>query len=122
MSTARVDFTRGAAERIANAVRLVETGSRDGAPFSPGRAIDTPGGGKTFRVCKFTGGWSIDSSKTVSFKYQTSTPNTVTAINLFLELPDDGEKNCAIAKDGTAWHLIQWQWVTISCSTATASP
>lgn len=121
MSTARVDFTRGAAERIANAVRLVETGSRDGAAFFPGRALDTPTG-KTFRVCKFTGSWSIDSFKTVSFKYQTSTPNTVTAINLFLELPDDGEKNCAIAKDGTAWHLVQWQWVTITCGTATASP
>ena len=122
MSTARVDFTRGAAERIANAVRLVETGSRDGAPYSPGRALDSVPSGKVFRVCRFTGSWNINAVKTVTFKYQTSTPNTVTAINLFLELPDDGEKDCAIAKDAGTWHLVQWQWVTITCGTATATP
>jgi hypothetical protein len=26
-----------------------------------------------------------------------------------LSLPSSGQRNCAIAKDGTAWHLIQWQ-------------
>lgn len=117
----RASFTVGDARRIANAVRVVELGNRNEAPLKFGRALDTSAG-KTFRVCSFSGSWSINSFKTVSFKYQTSTPNTVTAINLFLELPDDGEKNCAIAKDGTAWHLVQWQWVTITCGTATASP
>jgi hypothetical protein len=34
---------------------------------------------------------------------------TLSAVNLFLTLPSSGERNCAIGRDGTAWHLIQWQ-------------
>lgn len=117
----RVTFTKAAAERIASVVRTVEAGNRDteGFPTAPRFG---PSGGKSIRVCTFTGAWDIDTFKTITFKYQTTTPNTVTAVNLFLDLPDDGTKNCAIAKDGTAWHLIQWQWVTVSCTTATSSP
>jgi hypothetical protein len=32
------------------------------------------------------------------------------AINRFFDHPDVGTRNCAVAKDGTAWNLIQWQW------------
>ena len=106
--TERVTFTRPAAERIAKVVRAVEGGDRDqpGIYFgsAPGAA-----GAKTFRVCTFTGAWSINSSKTVTFKNQTTTPNTVSATNLFLGLPENGTRNCGIAKDGTGWYLIQWQ-------------
>lgn len=108
MSTARVDFTRGAAERIANVVRIVETGSRDGAPLTFGK-VDTPGGGKTFRVCTFTGTWAIDTAKTLTFRNVTTTPNTVVAQNLFASVTTSGtaaSTPCAIAKDGTAWYLI----------------
>ena len=66
-------------------------------------------GGKVFRICTYTGAWAVDGLKTVTFRNQTTTPNTVSAINLFLNLPSNGQRNCAIAKDGTAWHLIQWQ-------------
>jgi hypothetical protein len=66
-------------------------------------------GDKVFRICTYTGAWAVDEFKTVTFKNQTATPNTVSAINLFLTLPSNGPRNCAIAKDGTAWHLIQWQ-------------
>lgn len=121
MSTARVDFTRGAAERIAAVVRQVEGGNRDGAPLKF-RKVDTDGGVKSFRIGTFSGAWSVGDTKTVTFKYRTNTPNTVTAINLFLDLPSDGTKDCAIAKDAGTWHLIQWQWVTITCGTATSSP
>ncbi len=106
--TERVTFTRPAAERIAKVVRAVEGGDRDtpGIYFgsAPGAA-----GAKTFRVCTFTGAWSINASKTVTFKNQTTTPNTVSATNLFLGLPENGTRNCGIAKDGTGWYLIQWQ-------------
>lgn len=120
MSTARVDFTRGAAERIAAVVRRVEQGDRDGAPLTF-RKVDTDSG-KRLRIGTFSGAWSVGATATVTFKYVTNTPNTVTAINLFLDLPSDGTKDCAIAKDAGTWHLIQWQWVTITCGTATASP
>jgi hypothetical protein len=108
-----VSFTRGAADRIAKVVRTVERGDTSAEGLRFGRPPSE--GGKVFRICTFTGSWDIDAAKTVTFKNQTTTPNTVSAINLFFDLPDDGTKNCAIAKDGTAWHLIQWQWVTIDC-------
>lgn len=108
MSTARVDFTRGAAERIAAVVRRVEQGDRDGSPLTFGK-VDTFGGGKTFRMCTFTGTWAIDTPKTLTFRGVTATPNTVMAYNLFASISTAGTATsvpCAIAKDGTAWYLI----------------
>jgi len=113
----RVSFTRPAAERIGKAVRQVEAGDRDLGPIEWG-----PRGGaaaKVFRVCTFTGAWPVNTSKTVTFRNVTSTPNTVSATNLFLALPDRGSQPCGIAKDGTAWHLIAY--VPVSQATATAS-
>jgi hypothetical protein len=102
----RVTFTRPAAERIAKVVRAVEGGDRDCGPLTFGTQ---PGAvaGKLFRVCTFTGSWSKNSTKTVTFKYQTSTPNTAAASNLFADLGTAASsRNCAIAREGTAWYLI----------------
>jgi hypothetical protein len=107
--TERVTFTRPAAERIAKVVRAVEGGDRDtpGIYFgsAPGAA-----GAKTFRVCTFTGAWSKNTAKTVTFRNQTTTPNTVSATNLFAAIAGvtatSTSRACAIAKDGTAWYLI----------------
>lgn len=103
----RVTFTKPAAERIAKVVRTVEGGDRDCAPLTFGnRGVN--GGAKLFRVCTYTGAWSIGASKTVTFKYQTATPNTATVLNLFFPVTSTagGSRDCAIAKDGTAWYLI----------------
>jgi hypothetical protein len=104
-SVGRVSFTRPAAERIGRAVRQVEAGDRDLGPIEWGpRGVAA---GKVFRVCTFTGAWEINSSKTVTFRNVTSTPNTVSATNLFAAIPArSSSRNCAIAKDGTAWYLI----------------
>lgn len=65
------------------------------------------GGGNAFRVCTFTGTWSIGATKTLTYKYITTTPNTVVATNLFANIPVDcGTRDCGIARDGTAWFLI----------------
>jgi hypothetical protein len=62
---------------------------------------------KTFRVCTFTGSWAINAEKTVTFRGVTTTPNTVSAVNLFTEFTQTtATVDCAIAKDGTAWYLI----------------
>ena len=108
-SVDRVSFTRPAAERIGKAVRLVEAGNRDLGPMEWGpRGVG--GTGKVFRVCTFTGAWAIDSAKTVTFRNVTSTPNTASAVNLFAAITaSSSAKNCAIAKDGTAWYLIAAQ-------------
>lgn len=79
MSTARVDFTRGAAERIAAVVRRVEQGDRDGAPLGFGRAFESE---KALRLATFTGNWQTSQFKTVTFYNVTSTPNTARVLNL----------------------------------------
>ena len=102
-----VSFSRPAAQRIAKAVRTVEAGDRN----QPGLTFDHPMpsvSGKVFRVCTFTGTWSKGSSKTVTFKSTTTTPNTAVAQNIFVTVGTTASaaRNCAIAKDGTAWYLI----------------
>lgn len=107
MSNDRVDFTRSAAERIANVVRVVEGGDRDGQPLRFGRVFDAPG--KVFRVCRMpSAAWSKGSLQTITFRNVTTTPNTVTAINLFAAISTSAStaRSCAIAKEGTAWYLI----------------
>jgi hypothetical protein len=103
-----VIFDRSSAERIANAVRRVEIGDRTESPL---RFDTVPPSQqrKAFRIATFSGAWAINSTKTVTFKYQTSTPNTASVVNLFASVPDpSGAADCAIARDGTAWHLIEW--------------
>jgi hypothetical protein len=106
-----VTFSRGAAQRIAKTVRVVEAGDRN----QPGLRFDHPqfgASGKFFRVCTYTGSWSVGSSKTVTFKYQTATPNTAVATNLFFPVTGTASADCAIAKDGTAWFLIDVPFYT----------
>jgi hypothetical protein len=107
MSLEPTQFTRESAERIANVVRAAELASPAARPLSFDR-VDTPQKPKAFRVCTFTGAWSINATKTVTFKNQTATPNTVAAVNLFFPVTSTatGNTDCAIAKDGTAWYLI----------------
>jgi len=117
--TERVTFTKPAAERIAKVVRAVEAGDRDCGPLTFG-SRGVAGNPKAFRVCTFTGAWSINAEKTVTFKNQTATPNTVAAQNVFVALPDRGNSNCGIAKDGAAWHLVAWAPVTATASVITS--
>lgn len=102
-----VQFSRQAAQRIAKAVRHVEQGNREqpGISLVP-RSQQAPS--KTFRIATFTGQWDIDAVKTVTFKYQTNTPNTAAAINLFSALGTSvsDPRPCAIAREGTGWYLV----------------
>jgi hypothetical protein len=113
-----VSFSRPAAQRIAKAVRVIEAGDRN----QPGLTFDHPmpggNGAKPFRVCTFTGAWSIGSSNTVTFKYQSATPNTAAVQNDLISLPSAGTRNCVIGREGTAWHLINWQWDIVNAATA----
>lgn len=117
-STKAVTFSRQSAQRIAKVVRTVEAGNRD----QPGITFDHPQpggiGGRTFRMGTFTGGWSIDASNVVTFLHQTNTPNTASVVNELISLPDAGTRNCAIAREGTAWYLVNWQWDVKAAATA----
>ena len=99
-------FTLESAERIANVVRAAELSTPEARPLSFARE-DFFRNRKVFRVCTFTGAWPTGVEKVVTFKYQTQTPNTASAMNLFFPITKTAAAgDCAIAKDGTAWFLI----------------
>jgi hypothetical protein len=101
VSTARVDFTRGAAERIAAVVRQVEGGNRDGAPLTFQR-VDCEGSGKAIRFCSWSSTWPYNATTTITF--WPGPANTATARNVILGVaPGDGW----VAKRSTAgWALV----------------
>lgn len=109
-------FDSASAARIAAAVRKVEIGDRAEKPlrFDPVLPAQQR---KAFRIATFSGAWSIGATKTVTFKYQTATPNTANVTNLFFPIVGTATSSvdCAIAKDGTAWFLID-----VPLATATA--
>ena len=74
MSTARVDFTRGAAERIARVVRLVEQGDRNqSGPTWERVPGGGGGGGVSLKVATFSGDWAVGESKVVTLYGSTNT-------------------------------------------------
>jgi hypothetical protein len=99
-------FTRESAERIANVVRAAELASPAARPLSFDPLVDgrKP---KVFRMATFTGSWPMGGQKTVTFKNQTATPNTASVVNLFCGLSPSGSCDASIAKEGTAWYLVQ---------------
>lgn len=102
----RVTFTPRSAQRIADAVLQVEAGDRQNKGVMFGAPPYAPE--KLFRMCTFTGSWSKNALKVVTFKYQSTTPNTTQASNLFAAISNTATTamTCAIAKEGTAWYLI----------------
>jgi hypothetical protein len=116
-----VIFDRSSAERIASAVRRVEIGDRSESPLRFD-TVPPPQQRKTFRIATFSGAWAINATKTVTFKYQTTTPNTASVLNLFFPYPAvTSVTDCAIAKDGTAWHLIDVPFATATAVFASAA-
>ena len=105
-----IRFDRGSGQRIAAAVLQVERGNRDQPPirFQPAGESAGP---KQIRMGTFTGAWSLNANNTVTFRTTTSTPNTAVAVNIFAAIGTSATspRNCAIAKDGTAWYLLSAQ-------------
>lgn len=103
----RVAFTRQASVRIAEVVRKVEAGERNSAGLTFTKVMPAAVAGSIVRMATFTGSWLINAQKTVTLKYQTTTPNTVSAFNLVCGLSPAGSCDVSIAKEGTAWYLVQ---------------
>ena len=113
MSEDRVVFLRPDAERIASVVRKVESGARDEAPLRFRRVESLRA--SSVRMAKFSGAWPIDQPKVVTLLNQ---PRTVLATNILINLPDAVNRKCAIARDGAAWYLVNWQWDMVYAVTA----
>jgi hypothetical protein len=101
VSTARVDFTRGAAERIARVVRLVEQGDRNQSGPTWDR-VDDSSSPMSLRRCIWAENWPHNSTAVVAF---VSGPSAqVTATNVFLGA---GPGKGWVAKSGTSgWSLV----------------
>ena len=100
-----VQFRLSDAERISKAVTLVEGLRR---PRNPSVLPRSPRASEVvFRICTFTGSWSIGASKEVTFRGVTATPNTASVVNLVCGLNPSGSCDVSVAKDGTAWYLVQ---------------
>lgn len=97
----RVTFTKASAERIAQAVRIVEAGNRDtgGLPTAP-RFGSGGGGGAPIRLCGWTANWYLNASTLVTFS---SGGATATAENVFFGV---GPGAGWVAKDAGVWKLI----------------
>ena len=102
MSTSRITFTRPAADRIANAVRIVEQGSRDEAPLTFGRAAESSGAGGVLKIGTFSGAWPIGEEAVVTLQGSTATARVV---NLCVPLVADATTRTVVF--GTAKNLPQ---------------
>jgi hypothetical protein len=102
-----VQFRQKDAQRIASVVHTIETARKDAKTSKLPRAIGGSGGG-TFATARFTGAWSKDTLKTITFLADTT--ETVNASNIFstISLPSSGVTalRCAVALEGTTWVLI----------------
>jgi hypothetical protein len=97
----RISFTRPAVERIASAVRAVENARPAGGPLGFRRQMleNT----RAVKLASFIGPWPKNSQNVITFK---GTSRTANASNLFFPVPGTHTRECAVAKIGTAWHLI----------------
>ena len=101
----------GFAQKLQDTVRRVE-----GMPFGDGlsrvetRFEDVPMPATVvFRIGTVgTAAWGINSDNTVTLTNVGVTGYTVAATNIFAAIPaSTATQSCAIAKDGTAWYVIQ---------------
>jgi hypothetical protein len=109
-------LTGNSAERIRDTIRTVESMvARSDTTLLPTRFSEgAPQPLDNFRIGTFgTAAWSINSSNTVTLTNVGVTGYTVLATNIFGTITAMGStlagttRPCAVAKDGTAWYLIQ---------------
>lgn len=98
-------FDVRSARRIARVVQAVELEPRRASPLTFEPVLEQRQK-KTLRLGTYTGAWPADQANTVTLRGSTA---TLSAVNLFLPLPENGTRNCAVARDGTAWFLVQAQ-------------
>jgi hypothetical protein len=104
-------LTGNSAERIRDTIRTVESMvARSDTTLLPTRFVEgAPQPLDNFRIGTFgSAAWSLNSSNTVTLTNVGVTGYTVLATNIFESVEAGAStQNCAIAKDGTSWYLIQ---------------
>jgi hypothetical protein len=110
-----VQFTRESAERVARVVRQAELSAPAASPLTFDRRLSDRHP-KQVRAATFTGAWTAGSVKTVTFKNAPTA--TASVLNFLINLPSAGQRNCIVGREGTAWHLVNWQWDVVNAATA----
>jgi hypothetical protein len=110
-----VQFTRESAERVARVVRQAELTPAGASPLTFDKRF-TDRIPKQVRAATFSGAWAINASKVVTFTF--SPTATANVLNLLINLPSAGQRNCIVGREGTAWHLVNWQWDVVNAATA----
>lgn len=116
MSDARVDFTRGAAERIARAVRVVEQGERDQTGPRYSKILEQRGGGGALRLCKTSVFFQKGTVQTLNVwedgdppnEEQTDGETVVDVVNKFSDIPACAFVSVARHRNGR-WYVIAWE-------------
>jgi hypothetical protein len=123
--TQRVTFTKPAAERIGKVVREVEAGNRDLGPLEWGPRGVGGSSSKVFRVATVSGAWELNTLRTVTFRNQTTTPNTASVMNHIMPLPamksTGASRTVNIAKDHTQWYLVSFPLMTATAIMSTGT-
>jgi hypothetical protein len=123
--TQRVTFTKPAAERIGKVVREVEAGNRDLGPLEWGPRGVGGSSSKVFRVATVSGAWELNTLRTVTFRNQTTTPNTASVMNHIMPLPamksTGASRIVNIAKDHTQWYLVSFPLMTATAIMSTGT-
>lgn len=110
-------FTRESAERIGRVVRAAELATPTTRPLNFERVDFSRS--KVFRVATYTGVWDIGVLKIVTFVNPTASPATAVVNNLFFPVTNTavGNRNCAVAKDGSDWYLVDVRMQTATVVT-----
>jgi hypothetical protein len=103
----------GVRNKLKETFRVVDAmqGGGNGPTTLLRTTFDSPENPPVFRIGTFgTAAWNINSSNTVTLTNVGVTGYTVLATNVFGAVATAASSRyCAVAKDGTAWYLIQAQ-------------
>lgn len=92
-------------DALIRVVQKAENTPESGQTFSVTGRFEDVARPVTFRICTFTGAWSKNQDKTITFRHGGG--GTVVATNLMADIPAPASSgNCAIHAEGTAWFLI----------------
>ena len=102
----RVAFTRRAAQRITDVVKVVEAGNRDAAALTFSKLNNVAPQATTFKLIAFTGTWARGGTRDIQIGEAPT--NTASIVNLFfpLDQPSSLSRDGAIAKIKGQWYLV----------------
>lgn len=110
-----VQFSRGAAQRIAKVVRVVEAGNRTQGGLAFEHPISSGGSVKLVRRATFTGAWPIGTTAVVTLVQAPTATVNATNLTWPLDASNPSQQTCLVGKEGANWWLIVPRLSVLSC-------